>query len=406
MIKKFVFYLTLTITSIFLLYSNAFAYIHKLNSNWYKEEVAGTKKQHITSITFENEAYNKNRGKVYWELDRDGLIAYMESDTEVVIAIPEDDTLETSFNSHDLFSFYVYTDLTNRDYETGDNGQKIYGVNPDDGSIPVKKEFSKYESDLEEINNLYLLNTYSTEHFDNFFMGLKNLVTVDVSSMNTQFAKTFHNMFMGCEKLKKVDISNFNTENVEDMSDMFRDCKSLTSIDIGNLKTDKLKNTSSMFENCQNLKTLNLNSFNTKNVEDMSNMFKNCTHLETLYIDKFNTSEVRKFESMFDNCMRLKYLDISNFNTKSASHCNQMFIDCQSLEALDLRGFTFNGNVETGSLLTDCDSLKAILISDSVAKRIGDLGLEGKWKNVTNNKIYDFSNLGSNKPIAGGYVKV
>ena len=364
MIKKFVFYLTLTITSIFLLYSNAFAYIHKLNSNWYKEEVAGTKKQHITSITFENEAYNKNRGKVYWELDRDGLIAYMESDTEVVIAIP------------------------------------------DDGSIPVKKEFSKYESDLEEINNLYLLNTYSTEHFDNFFMGLKNLVTVDVSSMNTQFAKTFHNMFMGCEKLKKVDISNFNTENVEDMSDMFRDCKSLTSIDIGNLKTDKLKNMSSMFENCQNLKTLNLNSFNTKNVEDMSNMFKNCTHLETLYIDKFNTSEVRKFESMFDNCMRLKYLDISNFNTKSASHCNQMFIDCQSLEALDLRGFTFNGNVETGSLLTDCDSLKAILISDSVAKRIDDLGLEGKWKNVTNNKIYDFSNLGSNKPIAGGYVKV
>lgn len=406
MLKKFVFNLTLTIISIFLLYSNAFAYIHKLRSDWYDENIAGTEKQHVTSITFENETYNKNRGKIYWELDQDGLIAYMESDTEVVIAIPEDDTLETSFNSNNLFSFYVYNDLSKRDYETGDNGQKVYGVTPDDGSIPVKEEYSKYESDLEEINNLFLLNTYPTEHFDNFFMGLKNLVSVDVSSMNTQFAKTFHCMFMGCEKLKEINLNNFNVENVEDMSDMFRDCKSLVNVKLGNLKTNKLKNMSSMFENCHNLKTLNLNSFNTKNVEDMSYMFKNCSRLETLYIDKFDTSEVRNFESMFDNCRNLKFLDISNFNTKSAANYRQMFIDCHSLEALDLRGFTFTGNVETENLLTDCSSLKAVLISDYIAKKIYSLGFEGKWKNITTNKIYDFENATFEKPIAGGYVKV
>ena len=406
MLKKFLFNLTLTIISVFLLYSNAFAYIHKLRNGWYNEDIAGTEKQHVTSITFENETYNKDRGKIYWELDQDGLIAYMDSDTDVVIAIPEDDTLETSFNSNDLFAFYVFNDLSKRDYETGDNGQKVYGVTPDDGSIPIKEEYSKYESDLEEINNLYLLDTYPTEHFDNFFKGLKNLVSVDVSSMNTRFAKTFHCMFMGCEKLKEINMNNFNVENVEDMSDMFRDCKSLVKVRLNNLKTNKLKTMSSMFENCHSIKTLNLNSFNTKNVEDMSYMFKNCFHLETLYIDKFDTGEVRNFEAMFDNCRSLKYLDTSNFNTKSAGHCNQMFIDCQSLEALDLRGFTFTGNVETYSLLTSCSSLKAILISDPVAKRIYGLGLEGKWKNITTNKIYDFDNGSFEQPVAGGYVKV
>ncbi len=404
MLKKFLF--TVTVISVFFMTLNAFAFAHKLRNDWYDENIAGTKKENVTSITFENETFNTEHARrIYWELDNDGLVAYMDSDTDVVIAIPEGNTLETSFNSQDLFSFYKEHEEDKENYETGDNGRKIYGVKPDDGSYPVD-DYSKYESDLEYINNLYLLNTYPTENFDGFFMGLKNLISVDVSNINTPFAKSFARMFMGCEKLESIDISNFNTENVVDMSNMFRDCKKLTSINFGKLKTDNLINTHGMFENCKSLKILDLNDLNTKNVTDMSDMFKNCTELEALAIDKFDTGEVRNTSSMFDNCQKLKAIDVSHFNTKSINRCESMFIDCIALEAIDLSNFNFTGNVIVENMLIGCDSLKALLISDSICKRFDTMRLEGKWQNVTTKKIYDFDSVNYEKPIAGGYIKL
>ena len=167
MLKKFL--LTMTVLSVFFMSTNVFAFAHKLTSHWYKEEIAGTKKEKITTITFEENTFDKTHtNKVYWELDNDGLVAYMEDDTNVVIAIPEGNTLETAFNANDVFAFYKIREVDREHYETGDYGMKIYGVQPDDGSFPVPPP-SKYESDLEQINNLYLLNTYSTEHFDEYF---------------------------------------------------------------------------------------------------------------------------------------------------------------------------------------------------------------------------------------------
>ena len=404
MLKKFLF--TVTVISVFFMTLNAFAFAHKLRSNWYDENIAGTKKENVTSITFENETFNTEHARrIYWKLDNDGLVAYMDSDTDVVIAIPEGNTLETSFNSQGLFSFYKEYEEDKENYETGDNGRKIYGVKPDDGSYPVD-DYSKYESDLEYINNLYLLNTYPTENFDGFFMGLKNLISVDVSNMNTPFAKSFARMFMGCEKLESIDISNFNTENVVDMSNMFRDCKKLTNINLGNLKTNKLEDMSGMFENCESLKTINLNGFTTSKVTNMSYLFKNCLNLESVFLDKINTKEVRNMSSMFDNCKKLKLLDISHFNTKSLNNCSGMFIDCASLYAVDLSRFNLTGNVNVENMLIGCDSLGAILISDSICKRFNTMRLDGKWQNIHTKKIYNFDNENFGELTAGGYIKI
>ena len=352
MFKRFLF--CLTVLSVFFMSLNVYAFAHKLRSDWYDEDVAGTKKEKVTSITFSEETFDKlHAHRLYWELDKYGLVAYMDTDTDVVIAIPEGDTLETGFNANDIFAFYKIHYIDKEHYETGDNGVKIYGVQPDDGSIPVD-DFTKYESDLESINNLYLLDTYPTENFDEFFMGLKNLSTIDVSNMKTSFAKSFARMFMGCENLKSINISNFNTDNIV----------------------------------------------------DMSNMFKNCTSLEYVFIDKLDTSEVRDTASMFDNCQKLKGVDISHFNTKSLNKCSGMFIDCASLEAVDLSNFNLTGNVDVENMLVGCDSLKAILISDSICQRFNNMRLEGKWKNVTTNVVYDFDNALNLKPTAGGYVKI
>ena len=404
MFKRFLF--CLTVLSVFFMSLNVYAFAHKLRSDWYDEDVAGTKKEKVTSITFSEETFDKlHAHRLYWELDKYGLVAYMDTDTDVVIAIPEGDTLETGFNANDIFAFYKIHYIDKEHYETGDNGVKIYGVQPDDGSIPVD-DFTKYESDLESINNLYLLDTYPTENFDEFFMGLKNLSTIDVSNMKTSFAKSFARMFMGCENLKSINISNFNTDNIVDMSNMFRDCKNLSNVKLPKIKEGNLENISGMFENCESIKSINLNNFNTKNITDMSNMFKNCTSLEYVFIDKLDTSEVRDTASMFDNCQKLKGVDISHFNTKSLNKCSGMFIDCASLEAVDLSNFNLTGNVDVENMLVGCDSLKAILISDSICQRFNNMRLEGKWKNVTTNVVYDFDNALNLKPTAGGYVKI
>lgn len=282
MFKKFLF--SLTVMSVFFMTLNVYAFAHKLRSNWYNENVAGTKKENVTTITLEEETFDKIRAKrIYWEIDKYGLVAYMDSDTDVVIAIPEGDTLETGFNANDIFSFYKENEIDTDTYETGDDGQKIYGVKPDDGSYPVD-DFSKYESDLESINNLYLLNTYPTENFEGFFKGLSNLTSIDLSNMKTPFAKSFAKMFMGCEKLQSIDLSNFNLDNIVDMSNMFRDCKNLVNVELPKIESNNLENVSGMFINCTSLEAIDLSNFNLTGNVDVENMLVDCDSLKAILI--------------------------------------------------------------------------------------------------------------------------
>ena len=382
---------------------NVFAFNHKLKKDWYNEAITGVKKEDVTSITIEDSGYDKSKLTTYWALDKDGLIAYLDGETDIVISIPEGNTLETGVDASGIFSFFVFNKET--DYETGDDGIEIKGLEPPDEGYQINN-YSKYISKLESINNLYLLNTYSTENFNNMFMGLKELTNLDLSSMHTQSATSMNAMFMGCEKLKQIDISSFDTSNVTSMDSMFKDCKKLENVNTAGLKTSQLESMARMFEDCDSLTSISLNQLDTSSVNDMTEIFNNCDNLQFVYLDKINTKEVRKCESMFYKCENLKYIDLIKFNTSCLNICRHMFCGCKSLEAIDLSSFKFNGNVDTEYMLLDMDKLKAIIISESMCDKIKETRLVGKWKNVQNNQIYDFSWDSKDKPIPGGYVKV
>ena len=401
MFKKIIICLIFLI-SLLSLNNSIFAFNHKLRINWFSEEASGIKKEDVTSITIEDGGYDLNKIGTYWALDGYGLIAYVDGESDIVISIPENDTLETDVNASNLFSFFVFNE--DPDYETSDNGVKIYGLNPPDEGYPVNT-YSRYISKLESINNLYLLNTYCTENFDNMFMGLNELTEIDLSSMNTGFAKSMNNMFMGCEKLNKIDISSFDTTNVESMSGMFRDCKKLEQINIDTLKTHRVLNMSNMFQNCDNLKSINLNNISTGAVRDMSNMFYSCDNLQIINLDKIDTKEVRNMESMFYDCINLKFIDLSHFNTTGVNQCSLMFHNCRSLEALDLSTFNFIGNVKLNSMLSKLNNLNAIKISKYICDNIKDIDLQGEWINVETNTKYNFNNDKNKKPIAGLYTR-
>ena len=77
----------------------------------------------------------------------------------------------------------------------------------------------------------------------NTIVGLKNLNTSEVTSMD--------NMFANCGKLTALDLSNFNTSNVTNMGGMFYFCEGLTSLDLSSFDTSKVDNMENMFAGCK-----------------------------------------------------------------------------------------------------------------------------------------------------------
>ena len=86
---------------------------------------------------------------------------------------------------------------------------------------------------------------------DTMFLGLTNIIEIDLSNFNPAYIKSMKYMFKNCINLKKLNFGDkFNTKSTYLMNDLFFNCTSLTS--------------------------LNLSSFNTSLVQDMTNMFYNC----------------------------------------------------------------------------------------------------------------------------------
>ena len=103
----------------------------------------------------------------------------------------------------------------------------------------------------------------------NTIVGLKNLNTSEVTSMD--------NMFANCGKLTALDLSNFNTSNVTNMGGMFYFCEGLTSLDLSSFDTSKVDNMENMFAGCSALQTLTIGSgWNTYNVTSSNDMYDGC----------------------------------------------------------------------------------------------------------------------------------
>lgn len=173
----------------------------------------------------------------------------------------------------------------------------------------------------------------------NWFNGLSNLKSVDLSSFDSSNVTDMNYMFNGCTALTSLDLSTFNTGLVKNMSHMFYNCEALTAVDVSGFNTEAVTNMYRMFGNCSSLKELDVSSFDTSNVTNMNSMFATCSELTELDVSKFNTEHVTDMSNMFFRCKKLSKLDVSNFNTSKVTTMHQMFFECMALENLDLSKF-------------------------------------------------------------------
>ena len=168
----------------------------------------------------------------------------------------------------------------------------------------TKDWFSEFEA-LEEIENLYYLNTEAVTDMNSMFYDCSSLKTLDLGNFKTRNVKNMSFMFAYCTSLTNVPLYNFDTRNVEDMSYMFYVCKSLTTLDLYNFNTGKVKIMQNMFARCSSLTSLGLNKFDTRNVEGMEGMFQECPSLVGLDLSSFDMKNVTNVAFMFYGCSSL-----------------------------------------------------------------------------------------------------
>ena len=109
---------------------------------------------------------------------------------------------------------------------------------------------------------------------------------------------------------------------------------------------------------------------------------------------------------MFYGCEKIKNIDFKSFNTDSLENISFMFYGCENIESLDLRNINLKSIKPFESLYVfyDCKNLKKLTLSDTLAKNISYLEIDGIWKNLLSGKVYSFS---LNKIVPSGeYIKV
>ena len=161
---------------------------------------------------------------------------------------------------------------------------------------------------------------------------------------------------------------SFNTSNTTNMSHMFADSRELITLDLTTLDTRNVTNMAGMFmssatANPMKLETIILGSnFNTINVTTMAAMFGNCTSLKNLDVSHFNTSNVTNMSEMFASCYSLPFLDLSNWDTSKVTTMHGMFYHCRSLTELNLCTFDTNQVTSMSLMFTGTSDLSNIYV--------------------------------------------
>lgn len=154
----------------------------------------------------------------------------------------------------------------------------------------------------------YSTNPHTNSNAEYMFSNLKNLVSIDISTLNTDKTTSMSRMFYGDSSLTQLNISNFETKNVIQMYGMFQGDEKLEYLDLSNFNTSNVTNMGAMFYDNSKLKTLIIDSFNTEKVTDMNNMFMYCGAITDLDLSNFDMASVSRVERMISNMASLKSL--------------------------------------------------------------------------------------------------
>ena len=215
-------------------------------------------------------------------------------------------------------------------------------------------------------------NPYTHLLSHNMFRALKNVTSIDLSTINTSRTRYMHAMFMDCNSLPSLDLSHFNTSSLglstpdSAMSHMFNGCSSLTSLNLSTFNTSRITSMYALFQFCTSLSTITFgNNFDTSNVENMAGMFYACSSITSLNLSGFNTSNVTTMLQMFQNCTSLSTITFgNNFDTSSVSVLDRMFYNCQSLQSLNLSTFDTSSANNIYFMFGYCRNLTSLDISN------------------------------------------
>ncbi len=135
---------------------------------------------------------------------------------------------------------------------------------------------------LEEIENMYLLNTSETMNMTS--------------------------MFDGCKMLQAFDLNSFDTRNVTSMAAMFKDCSAIVELDLEWFNTEKVNTYSRMFEGCTGLEAVYMRTFGKYDGPIYVNaMFSGCSSLKAIYwYSDLTTQDEFYGEDMFKGCTSLQ----------------------------------------------------------------------------------------------------
>ena len=206
-------------------------------------------------------------------------------------------------------------------------------------------------------------NTGSVKYMNYMFSGCSGLTSLDVSGWDTGAVTAMNSIFSGCSGLINLDVSGWNTGNVTDMEHMFQYCKGLTSLDVSGWNTGSVTNMQEMFRGCSGLTSLDVSGWDTGAVTNMYFMFRDCSGLTSLDVSGWDTGSVTDMNSMFLNCPRLTSLDLSGWNTSSVTSMSSMFQSCSGLSNLDVSGWDTSSVNNLGFMFSVCSGLTSLDVS-------------------------------------------
>jgi len=219
-----------------------------------------------------------------------------------------------------------------------------------------------------------------------WFIGCKNLKTIDLENLDASASTSMRSMFSGCSSLSTIkNLESFDTSSSTYFGSMFRDCSSLTSLDISHFDATHVGVLCFMFAGCTNLESLNMagEGWRTPSLFLMVHVWENCKSLKSLDLSYLDTSGVHSMAKDFNGCSSLEYLDLSGADTSQVGSLEDMFNGCDKLTTVKLGSkFTFNGASDT----PQCSLPKGI------------------WKSESTGNEYDSADVPNN--IADTYTRI
>lgn len=159
-----------------------------------------------------------------------------------------------------------------------ENGNAASGIRRAGDSEPLAWQITKVVFD-ESFSKVFPSTT------ETWFMNMKNLNRiVGIENLNTSEVTSMNGMFAGCASLESVNLSHFSTGKVTDMGNMFYGCSSLKSIDAGKFSTSSLTHAYQMFEGCTSLTRADIRNFSFNGNGSVWRMFYGCTALKDLIL--------------------------------------------------------------------------------------------------------------------------